>query len=79
MFDGRVRAARVLAIAALVAALLGATARSAAAAALCVGPHPGCFAQIQAAVNAAHDGDTITVAAGTVQESLRSTLAARWV
>jgi len=41
MFDGRVRAARVLAIAALVAALLGATARSAAAAALCVGPHPG--------------------------------------
>jgi hypothetical protein len=65
MFDGRVRAARVLAIAALIAALLGVTARSASAAALCVGPQAGCFAQIQPAVNAAHDGDTIIVAAGT--------------
>jgi hypothetical protein len=65
MFDGRSRAAGVLAVAALGAALLGATARSATAAALCVGPQPGCFTQIQPAVNAAHDGDTITVAAGT--------------
>jgi hypothetical protein len=33
---------------------------------LCVGgPHPGCFRTIQAAVNAAHDGDTIHVGPGT--------------
>jgi hypothetical protein len=38
---------------------------SAQAATLCVGPHTACFAQIQPAVNAAGDGDTITVAAGT--------------
>src|SRR6478752_5415093 len=38
---------------------------SAQAATLCVGPHTGCFAQIQPAVDAAADGDTITVAAGT--------------
>jgi hypothetical protein len=37
---------------------------AAAAATLCVGG-PGCFATIQAAVNAAHDGDTITIAPGT--------------
>jgi hypothetical protein len=65
MFDGRVRAARAAAIAALALALLGATARSAAAATLCVGPQAGCFTQMQPALNAAHDGDTIAVAAGT--------------
>src|SRR6266513_2955853 len=32
---------------------------------LCVGSKAGCFATIQAAVNAAHDGDTITIAPGT--------------
>src|SRR6266567_2280829 len=32
---------------------------------LCVGSKPGCFATIQAAVDAANDGDTITIAPGT--------------
>jgi hypothetical protein len=32
---------------------------------LCVGSAPGCYSTIQAAVNAAHDGDTITIAPGT--------------
>jgi hypothetical protein len=32
---------------------------------LCVGGKPGCYASLQAAVNAAHDGDTITIAPGT--------------
>jgi hypothetical protein len=32
---------------------------------LCVGGKPGCYATVQAAVDAAHDGDTIAVAAGT--------------
>jgi hypothetical protein len=50
---------------------------SADAATLCVGPQAGCFAQIQPAVTAAHDGDTIAVAAGTyvggltIEKSLR--------
>jgi hypothetical protein len=35
------------------------------AASLCVGVKAGCFATVQAAVDAAHDGDTITIAAGT--------------
>ena len=38
---------------------------SAQAATLCVGPQAGCFAQIQPAIVAAQDGDTIAVAAGT--------------
>jgi hypothetical protein len=38
---------------------------SAQAATLCVGPQAGCFAQIQSAVTAATDGDTIAVAGGT--------------
>src|SRR5438093_6873860 len=38
---------------------------SASAATLCVGPQAGCFSQLQPAVAAAHDGDTITVAPGT--------------
>ena len=38
---------------------------SAQAATLCVGPQAGCFAQIQSAVTAASDGDTIAVAGGT--------------
>ena len=32
---------------------------------LCVGSEPGCYATIQAAVDAAHDGDTIAVEPGT--------------
>lgn len=35
------------------------------AANLCVGSRPGCFASVQAAVTAAHDGDTIAIAPGT--------------
>ena len=40
-------------------------AKPAAAAEVCVGPAPGCFATIQGAVDAAHDGDTIRVGPGT--------------
>jgi len=42
-------------------------ARSATTASLCVGAKPGCFASIQAAVDAARDGDTIDIGAGTFQ------------
>ncbi|MGZ4339188.1 MAG: hypothetical protein ACXVQ3_03945 [Gaiellaceae bacterium] len=58
---------RVIAPAALAAALAvtGEAAGRSAAAALCVGPAGGCFAQIQPALDAAHDGDTIVIAAGT--------------
>ena len=35
------------------------------AAALCVGTQTGCYGSIQAAVDAAHDGDTITIGPGT--------------
>jgi len=35
------------------------------AANLCVGSRPGCFSNLQAAVTAAHDGDTIAIAPGT--------------
>jgi hypothetical protein len=38
---------------------------SAAAAALCVSSKPGCFATIQAALDAAHDGDVVQVGPGT--------------
>ena len=55
---------RYLLVAAAALAAL-ASAHAAAAATLCVGPHSGCFAQIQPAVTAAHDGDTITIAPGT--------------
>jgi len=43
----------------------GIAVRAATAATVCVGPGSGCFAQIQPAVTAAHEGDTIAVAAGT--------------
>jgi hypothetical protein len=50
----------------LLAAGACATGRAArAAATLCVGGGPGCFATLQAAVDAAHDGDTIAIAPGT--------------
>jgi hypothetical protein len=47
------------------AAAFAAGVQPAAAATLCVGPEAGCFHQIQPAVAAAHDGDTIAVARGT--------------
>ena len=43
----------------------GVAAQSALAATLCVGPATGCYPTIQTALNAAHDGDTINVGAGT--------------
>jgi len=49
-----------------VAAGVGADARPAAAGAnLCVAHHPGCYQTLQAAVDAAHDGDTIHIDRGT--------------
>jgi hypothetical protein len=42
-----------------------AAAPNASAGRLCVGSSPGCYATIQAAVDAAHDGGTITVEPGT--------------
>ncbi len=51
---------------AIVAVGVGAAARPAAAGAnLCVAHHPGCFQTLQAAVDAAHDGDTIRIDRGT--------------
>ena len=56
-----------LAVTMVIAAATAAAATPAARAAgtLCVSSKPGCFSTIQAAVNAAHDGDTVTVAAGS--------------
>jgi hypothetical protein len=51
-------------VAAATAGGLATVAQPALAAALCVGGGPGCYPTIQAAVNAAHDGDTITVGRG---------------
>jgi hypothetical protein len=51
--------------AALVAAAAASTSAARAANTLCVGGKPGCYPTIQAAVNAAHDGDTILIAPGT--------------
>jgi hypothetical protein len=42
-----------------------AAASAASAGSLCVGSKAGCFPTIQAAVDAAHDGDTILIGAGT--------------
>jgi hypothetical protein len=55
---------RVISIVAAGGAALAFAAGPAKAATLCVGPGAGCFAAIQPAVNAAHDGDTITIAPG---------------
>jgi len=49
---------------AVAVALVSARSGTATAATLCVGG-PGCFSTIQAAVSAAHDGDTIAIAPGT--------------
>lgn len=48
-----------------VSAAAFATAHAAGAATLCVGPGAGCFSQLQPAIAAAHDGDTISIARGT--------------
>ena len=45
--------------------VVGATAGPASGADLCVGASPGCFATLQGAVDAAHDGDTIHLRRGT--------------
>jgi len=55
----------ILAVVATAAVSLGLAANRASAATLCVGPQSGCFSQIQPAVAAAHDGDTIAISAGT--------------
>jgi hypothetical protein len=44
---------------------IGLAAHPALAASLCVGSGPGCFPTIQAALNAAHDGDVIQIGPGT--------------
>src|SRR5215472_5861227 len=58
----RLAAAGTIAVA---AAVYGVATSSAVAATICVGHKSGCFSQIQPAIAAASDGDTITVAAGT--------------
>src|SRR5262249_39991945 len=61
---------RIVAVAALAAAICaGASsgARSETAATLCVGAKPGCFPTVQAALNAAQNGDTVQIGPGTFQ------------
>jgi hypothetical protein len=53
------------ALAAAVCAAVSSAARSAPATNLCVGVKSGCFSTVQAAVNAARDGETIQVGPGT--------------
>jgi hypothetical protein len=55
---------RVLTVAGVAVAVF-ATGSEAATSDLCVGSKPGCFSSIQAAVDAAQDGDTIAVGVGT--------------
>lgn len=61
------RLTRYLAVASLVAACVagGAAAHARAAATICVGGGNGCYQALQQAFDAAHDGDTITIAPGT--------------
>ncbi len=49
----------------IAAAAAAATPVARAAGTLCVGSKPGCYSTIQAAVNAAHNGDTINISPGT--------------
>src|SRR5213596_2450186 len=58
------RLALTTCVAALALAGAGSATSAVAAATLCVGGS-GCFSTIQAAVDAAHDGDTITIGPGT--------------
>src|SRR4051812_35491437 len=55
----------IVVAAGVAAAALAAGAHQAAAATLCVGAGSGCFQQIQPAIAAAKDGDTIAVTRGT--------------
>src|SRR5262245_56069949 len=48
-------------------ALVGASSAAAVAPGLCVGATQGCLATVQAAVDAAQDGDTIRIEPGTFQ------------
>ena len=58
---------RYLAVALVIAACVagGAAAHARAAATICVGGGKGCYQALQPAFDAAHDGDTITIAPGT--------------
>ena len=56
---------RTLVAVVVTAAAVGVSAGPAAAQTLCVGPNSGCFPQLQPAIAAAADGDTISVARGT--------------
>src|SRR5204862_6636913 len=62
--DEMKRLALTTCVAALALAGAGSATSAVAAATLCVGGS-GCFSTIQAAVDAAHDGDTIRIAPGT--------------
>ncbi|MGN6431529.1 MAG: hypothetical protein ACTHNB_12495 [Gaiellaceae bacterium] len=68
----RIAAAAAVGAAAVFAGTSSA-ARSATPLTLCVGAKPGCFASIQAAVDAAHDGDTIDIGVGTFQGGITIT------
>jgi hypothetical protein len=61
------RLALTVVLATIVSAFASSSAHSATAATLCVSGKPGCFATIQAAVDAAETGDTIQLAPGTFQ------------
>jgi hypothetical protein len=65
-----IRVRRIVLVAVLAAAVCAgasSAARSALAASLCVGAKPGCFSTVQAAVNAAQDGNTIEIGPGTFE------------
>src|SRR5262249_20307873 len=53
------------ALAAIVGATIAGTSDARRTTGICVGAKPGCFATIQAALDAARDGDSITIAPGT--------------
>jgi len=59
------RSTFVLALALALAIGAAVAAAPARAATLCVASRAGCFTTLQAAVDAAHDGDAITVGPGT--------------
>jgi pectin methylesterase-like acyl-CoA thioesterase len=69
----------VVAAAAINLVALTAAAPSAFAASICVGPGPGCFSTLQAAIDAAHDGDTIHIASGTFAGGVTLTNSVRLV
>ena len=58
-------AAALAALGALLGLAAPASVSAATAATLCVGDGPGCFSTIQAAVDAAHDGDSVRIGRGT--------------